>query len=228
MNKFIFSLLLSLFVFSALHAQEVDAPDYKRIRTEIQNVKGPNYYPTLMRRYMANDTTLSMEQYRALYYGYTLQEDFVPYQRVNDKLMEIRKRLIKEKGNTKYCPEAVSIAMAAIDDNPFDLLAISTLSFAYMQLKDTVSFRLWNDKQNSLLDAIASSGDGETIESAIHVTSIEHEYEILYRLGLKVEKDSLCNDQVEYIKVKENTEDITGLYFNFGACRSVYRKRYEQ
>jgi hypothetical protein len=31
-----------------------------------------------MRRYLENDTTLTLEQYRCLYYGYTLHEDFVP------------------------------------------------------------------------------------------------------------------------------------------------------
>ena len=228
MKRLLSILLFSLFAFVALHAQEVSAPDYKLIRQQIQNAKGPNYYPTLMRRYMANDTTLSMEQYRALYYGYTLQEDFVPYQQTSNRLFEVRKALSKNKGNAKQCPEAVQVALTVLDDNPFDLMAISTLSFAYLQLRDTVSYHLWNDKQNSLLDAITSSGDGETEESAIHVISIEHEYEVLSRMGLTVDKDSLCSDQVEYIKVKDNAEEIPGIYFNFGTCRSAYRRRYEQ
>lgn len=226
--KRLLSILLFLTLCATLSAQEIAAPDYKAIRTQIQNAKGPNYYPTLMRRYLANDTTLSMEQYRALYYGFTLQEDFVPYQSQRKELLDVRHRLTASKGSPKVCPEAVQVSMSALDDNPFDLVAISTLSFAYLQLKDTVSYHLWNDKQNSLLDAILSSGDGETPESAIYVTNIEHEYEVLNRLGLRVEKDSLCNEQMEYIRVKENAEDIPGIYFNFGACRSVYRKRYEQ
>ena len=226
--KYILSILIILTAATSLFAQEMAAPDYKRIRSDIQNSKGPNYYPTLMRRYMANDTTLSMEQYRALYYGYSLQEDFVPYQRASQRVFDVRHKFNQSKGNKKYCPEAIQVCQEAIDDNPFDLLAISTLSFAYLQLQDTVSYQLWTDKQNSLLDAIVSSGDGETMESAIHVISIEHEYEVISRLGLQVDKDSLCNEQIEYIKVKENAEDIPGLYFNFGACRSVYRKRYEQ
>lgn len=228
MNRIILSLLLILTLCTTTMAQEVAAPDYRLIRSQIQNAKGPNYYPTLMRRYLANDTTLSMEQYRALYYGFSLQEDFVPYQVEKKSLFEIRRRLSREKGNPKLCPEAINVAQQVLDDNPFDLLAISTLSFAYLQMRDTVSYHLWNDKQNSLLDAIVSSGDGETEETAIHVINIEHEYEVLNRMGLKVEKDSLCNNQVEYLKVKENAEDIPGIYFNFGVCRSAYRRRYEE
>ena len=223
-------LIISLFLLcaSSLVAQEVEAPDYKAIRTAILNQKGPNYYPSLMRRYMANDTTLTLEQVRNLYYGFALQEDFVPYQSPKKELYDIRRTLTQHKGSARYCPEAIRISQSVLDDNPFDLLAISTMSVAYLQLSDSASYRLWNDKQTSLLDAIVSSGDGESPETAIHVINIEHEYEVLNRLGLQLETDSLCNDKVEYLKVKDNAEDIPGLFFNFGACRSAYKKRYEK
>lgn len=207
--------------------QELSAPDYQEIRTAIQNSKGRFYYPQLMRRYLENDTTLTLEQYRALYYGYPLQEDFVPYQQEHQDLIDIRRKLVNSNGDKKICPEAINVSKAALNDNPFDLLAISTMTFAYLQLKDTVSYSSWNNKQNSLLDAIVSSGDGEDPESAIHVISLEHEYEVLNRLGLQIESDSLCNEQVEYLKVQPNAEDVRGVYFNFGACRYAYRKKYE-
>lgn len=223
-------LIFSLFLLfaSSIKAQEVEAPDYKAIRATILNQKSPNYYPSLMRRYMANDTTLTLEQVRNLYYGFALQEDFVPYQVEKQELYDIRRSLLKNGGNPRHCPEAIRIAQETLDDNPFDLLAISTISFAYLQLQDSVSYKLWNEKQMSLLDAIVSSGDGESPETAFHVINIEHEYEVLNRLGLQLVTDSLCNDKVEYLKVKENAEDIPGLFFNFGACRSAYKKRYEK
>lgn len=208
-------------------AQEVQGPDYRAIRASIQNSKGPNYYPTLMRRYLENDTTLTIEQYRHLYYGYTLQEDFIPYQKERKALFDIRREIVKTHGSKKACGDAINISKQALDDNPFDLLAISTMAFSYMQLNDSTSHKLWSDKQNSLLDAIISSGDGEDKAGAIHVINLEDEYEVLNRLGLQIESDSLCNDQVEYLKVKPNADDIPGVYFNFGACRSVYRKKYE-
>lgn len=212
----------------SLKAQEVEAPDYKTIRAAILNQKSPNYYPSLMRRYMANDTTLTLEQVRNLYYGFALQEDFVPYQTEKTELYDIRRKLVQNNGNPRYCPQAIDVAQTVLDDNPFDILAISTMSFAYLQLQDSISFKLWNEKQTSLLDAIVSSGDGETKETAIHVINIEHEYEVLNRMGLQLEADSLCNESIEYLKVKDNAEDIPGLYFNFGACRSAYKKRYEK
>lgn len=220
-------LLLVAFIAVLAQAQEVSAPDYREIRQSIQNSKSQFYYPHLMRRYLQNDTTLTLQHYRALYYGYTLQEDYVPYQRVHADLYDIRRRIVETKGDTKVCAEAVKVSQAAFDDNPFDLLAISTMAYSFMQLHDTVSYNLWNDKQNCLLDAILSSGDGDEEASAFHVTNLEHEYEVLNRLGLQIDQDSLCNDRVEYLKVLPNAEEIPGLYFNFGACRQAYAKRYE-
>lgn len=212
---------------AAMMAQEVSAPDYRAIRATIQNSKGPNYYPQLMRRYLQNDTTLTLEQYRALYYGYPLQEDYVPYQKAHKDLIDIRQRIVENKGDQKTCADALVVSQSALDDNPFDLLAISTMVFSYQQLKDTVAFARWNDKMDMLLDAIVSSGDGEDEGSAIHVIDIEHEYEVLNRLGLQVEADSVCNDHVELLKVLPNSEDIRGVYFDFGTCRQAYRRKYE-
>lgn len=226
MKKLIIAALVAMTSGVAM-AQEVSAPDYRAIRTSIQNAKGPNYYPHLMSRYVKNDTTLTIEQYRALYYGYTLREDYVPYQRTHKALTDIRQRIVDSNGDSKVCAEALKVSQTALEDNPFDLLAIATMTFSYQQLKDTMNYAAWNDKQNSLLDAIVSSGDGEEITSPIHVIDIEHEYEVLNRLGLQIESDSLCNDHVEYLKVLPNAEDIEGVYFDFSACRQAYRRKYE-
>lgn len=220
------SVLLTLLTGQAV-AQEVVAPNYREIRTSIQNSKSPNYYPMLMKRYLENDTTLTLEQYRCLYYGFTLQEDFVPYHKENEKLYEIRRELVKTNGSISTCTEAIKVALSALEDDPFDLLAISTLSFSYLELKDTVSYTLWNNKQDALLDAIVSSGDGNDVDDAIHVINLEHEYEVLNRLGFLIESDSLCNDNVEYLRVQPNADDVRGVYFNFGACRQAYLKKYE-
>lgn len=220
--------LLGLRAACHLQAQEIAAPDYILIRHHINNAKSENYYPNLMRRYIENDSTLSLQQYRYLYYGYTLREDFVPYQAEKQKLFDIRRQLVATQGDPVVCPEAIRIAKAMLDDNPFDIPAISTIAIAYLQQGDTAHYRLWDDKQRCLLDAILSSGDGDTPETAFHVISLEHEYEVLNRLGLEVAGDSLCNDQIEYLRVKENVEGEHGFYFNFGACRRVYREKYEQ
>lgn len=208
-------------------AQEIDEPDYKQIRQAITNSRGPHYYPTLMRRYVECDTTLTLEQYRYLYYGYTLQEDFVPYKSSKKALTDARKRFTKAHGESTLAPEMIRLAKAQLDDNPFDIPAINMIAVSYLQIGDTVQYNVWDIKQKGIIDAIISTGDGAEPESAFHVIDLEHEYEVLHRLGLTVESDKLISNEVEYLKVKENAEGEEGFYFNFGACRNVYKKKYE-
>jgi len=230
MRKLKFTILLAILWSGAvlpLLAQEVEAPNYQLIRQVTTNSKSPSYYPKLMERYVNSDSTLSLEDYRNLYYGFTLREDFVPYQTEKKQLFDIRRRLALSGGDPKLCPEAIAIAQTMFDDNPFDIPALAVMAIAYLQLGDSVNYRLWSIKQQGLLDAISSSGDGETQESAIHVISVEHEYEILSRMGLEVVKDSIIDNRTEYLKVKENAENIQGIYFIFDAAANVYRKKYE-
>ena len=209
-------------------AQEFAEPDYQQIAQTTGNSKSPNYYPALVSRYLANDTTLSLENYRNLYYGFALQEDFVPYQDEKQALLDIRRKMAESGASKDVCPEAIRISRTILNDNPFNLLAISTVAIASLQIGDTASFQLWQQKQQGLLDAILSSGDGADPASAFHVISVEHEYEVLSRLGLEVDSDSLCSNEVEYLRVKENAAGEHGFFFNFGACRRIYDLKYKE
>jgi hypothetical protein len=225
-------MLLALFTACAAQvvAQEFAEPDFREIKQAITNTKSPNYYPKLLNRYLKNDSTLSLQQYRYLYYGFTLQEDFVPYQSATQALLGLRDEMVNSAGTDKQksvCANAVQAAGNALADNPFDLLAIGTMAIAKLQNGDTTAYELWNAKQTSLLDVILSSGDGDAPESAFYVINIEHEYEIINRLGLVVESDSLCNDRVEYLRVRENADGERGFFFNFSPCRKVYKAKYE-
>ncbi len=214
----------------AVVAQEFAEPDFREIKQAITNTKSPNYYPKLLNRYLKNDSTLSLQQYRYLYYGFTLQEDFVPYQSATQALLTLRQQMVQEPESEKKSvvyTRAVQVANNALADNPFDLLAIGTMAIAQLQRGDTTAYEQWIAKQNSLLDVISSSGDGDSPESAFHVINIEHEYEIINRLGLIVESDSLCSDRVEFLRVRENADGERGFFFNFGPCSKVYKAKYE-
>lgn len=225
--KLLLLAFLSIVACNLAMAQEVEAPNYMEIRSGMNNPNSDTYYPRLMDRYMRQDTTLTLQQYRTLYYGFTLQEDFVPYQAERDELLKVRSQIAKDPKDKVLVSRALNMALSAYRDNPFSLLAIQTIAFCYVSLEDNEKYNIWNIQKNGILDAIVSSGDGESEESAIHVISIEHEYEVLYRLGLEILSDSLCSDQVEFLKVADNAEDIPGVFFNFSACRKAYAKRYE-
>lgn len=237
-------IILITLVFLGLNAQaqEIAPPDYGEIKLAIFESKSENHYPKLLQRYCDNDSTLTLQQMRYLYYGYTLQEDFIPYQQTDNELYETRQKLTRKNIDTQTCHVAIQQAQKVLDNNPFDIPAISTITIGYLQLGDSINYTLWNNRLQGIFDAILSTGDGETPETAFHVINIEHEYEIINRLGQTILKDSVCSDEIEYLKIKkisgleteteenENKErdEVDGYYFNFGSCMKIYLKKYHQ
>lgn len=73
---------------------KVEKPDFDRIERQTLDPKSEFYFPTLMRLYNRNDTSMTQEQYRYLYLGYFFQEDYDPYRTSpynakTDSLLEI-------------------------------------------------------------------------------------------------------------------------------------------
>lgn len=229
MRKTIILPLLTLLATGiALHAQDVEVPDYAAIRQQITDSNSQFHYPKLMERFEQCDTTLVLEEYRALYYGFPLSEDFIPYQGENKKLLEMRKKILKSDCDTDTCAEIIHVAKEVLLDNPFDLTALSIIPICY-QLMDSVDVaHVWDIKVQGIVDAICSSGDGETAETAYHVINIEHEYEILNRRHLELNQVlSEKKRPIDHMTVHANSDSISGLYFNFGACSEVYREKYK-
>ena len=227
-KTFLFCCLSALLCgFSSLQAKPTDAPDYAQIKEQINNSKSESYYPKLMERFVNCDTTLIIEDYRKLYYGFALREDYIPYQEANQTLLDIRRKLIESDASSDVCTSAIQIAKEALLDNPFNLTSLSIIPICYMQLGDSVNYKLWDNKLHGILEAIYSSGDGETPQTAIHVISIDHEYEIFNRLGYELDQVEVVNNQTDFIRIKENPENLKGVYFNFGACNKVYSEKYK-
>lgn len=74
-------------------------------------------------------------------------------------------------------------------------------------ISSTVKIRL-------LTDAILSSGDGLTEESAFYVINIPQEYDILNMIGFEFGGSQSLIKTNDYLTVKENPANIKGLYFD--------------
>ena len=82
----IMSLLIgiSLFAGASLDAADKDkfkptVPNMDSIRINTQDPRSNYYYKRLWRKFLSNDTNMSMQEYRHLYLGYIFQEDYNPY-----------------------------------------------------------------------------------------------------------------------------------------------------
>ncbi|MDE6135760.1 MAG: DUF4919 domain-containing protein, partial [Muribaculaceae bacterium] len=54
-------------------------PDLEAIARESVDPQSKFYYPSLLKSFMANDTTMTPEEFQYFYYGTMFQEDYDPY-----------------------------------------------------------------------------------------------------------------------------------------------------
>ncbi|MDE7125005.1 MAG: DUF4919 domain-containing protein, partial [Muribaculaceae bacterium] len=80
-------------------------PDLETIKSETTDPTSSRYYPKLMQSYLSNDTTLTAEDFRFLYYGYLFQEDYEPYRHVYNaaRLKEIEPLYSKASHSRAEC-----------------------------------------------------------------------------------------------------------------------------
>ena len=69
-------LFLMLLILPATGMAQQRVPDNEEILAEIIDGESSHYYPHLMERYMAGDTTLTLDDYYYLYYGYAYDDSY--------------------------------------------------------------------------------------------------------------------------------------------------------
>ncbi|MBB3186475.1 DUF4919 domain-containing protein [Microbacter margulisiae] len=210
-------LLAILFIasISGINAQVLPlvAPNYSLIKSTTQNPASPYYYPTLFKRYVNNDTTLTISDYKMLYYGFTYQKAYKPYGNPPQDAI-LARYADKDILTPADCDTIILYAGQLVAQFPFDLHWINRIAYAYHVLGKDSTANLWSYKSKKIIQTIMSTGNGRTIPSAWHVIEEGDEYEIIYMLGLFPVNQSLVALQYDYIRVASNPSGIKGFYFN--------------
>lgn len=226
--NYILSLVIMLLLGATAYAQEstMEQPDFNAIKKEVNDPRSPYYYPTLIQKYNSNDTTMTDDEFRYYYLGYTFQEDYNPYRTSEfahqiDHLYKQNKKLsVAEYENL------VKFAKQTLDDDPFDLRQINILIHGLKGLKRYRDAAVWQYRLDHLIDAIISTGDGTTPETAWHVIYPNHEYIILNCLGMKGVDFVFVEPYYDYVEIEKNTRRIEGFYFNVKRILDVYAQKY--
>lgn len=225
--RIVFCILFALFAVSPVWAQsEWESPDYEIIKKIAQDKNSDLYYPKLMRRFASNDTTLQVEDYRQLYFGFTLQEDYDPY-RISNYTVKLKEFSSAGEILPAMCDSIIWYGLKAVADFPFDVRSMNLLIYAYQSMGNELEKVKWSCKLRGIIDAILSSGDGEAQESAFHVIYAPHEYEIIHRFGLNAVKSEFEEPYFDYIEVEKNRFNVTGYYFNIEPILNVYLDKFE-
>lgn len=207
-------LLTVLLVSTHLFAQEnsFSIPDYKSIEKEIKDKKSVFFYPNLMERLTKNDTLLTPDEFRHLYFGYVFQPKYNAFWRSPDE-KKLREFYGKDKLETSDYDEIIKLAEHSLSEFPFDLSQLNYLAYIYHLKGDENAAKVTSFKFHSIINAIFSSGDGKTCESGFHVLLVDHEYVLLKLFDVESESQALVGN-CDYLSFEKGKYKVNGIYFN--------------
>jgi len=189
--------------------------NFSEVKSTVASEKSPFYFPVLFKRYQDTDTTLSVEEYRYLYYGYTFQERYQPYKKLEAENI-INELLLKDTLTTADFSAIYGHCLEILQWHPFSTRYHLTSAIACTQLGKTEEARKHYYKYDRIISVILSSGDGATEQSAWSVILISDEYELINAIGFqrtgkqKLLSKSLC----DFIYVSANDYGLDGFYFD--------------
>lgn len=199
------------------HAEkiEVAAPDLEKIKDATTDENSKMYYPKLLDRFFRNDTAMTDEEFRCLYYGAMFQEDYDPYRPpYQESALKALAPLYEKSTHTRAERDKMRVyAVGALKDNPLDLVQLKNLVFVYEQNKKVNLAQIWKYKLNHLLRAIASSGTGLDQANAWYIVYPRHEFDFLNISGIAVEGTEFEEPYYEKVKVTGKTDKDAGAYY---------------
>ncbi|MEE4255866.1 MAG: DUF4919 domain-containing protein [Bacteroidales bacterium] len=205
-----------LFSVSALHAQDEGfrPVNFKKLKKEIRKKKSDFYYPALFQRYLELDTSLSVEEFRFLYFGFTFQNEYRPYG-VPSRQDSLLNYLSRDDLIRAEYAIAGRIGGDLLKENPFRLRETFITALIYELAGNTdLSSRYFNFYEKQV-DAIMSSGDGLSTKTAFTVIYVQDEYEILEVLGFEFNGEQhLLQGGYDMLELEENPFGIDALYFD--------------
>ncbi len=208
MKSFTFSFFAILLAFLPGFGQQISNVNFTEIYKNTSSSASPFFYPVLLARYEKNDTTLTAEQYKHLYYGFTQQPTYAPYEK------DLRQKEFKQLIEAKNYAKALEVGREGLKKSPFNMNYVFGMHFAYDNLGKRAESRQWLHKFERLMEVLQKSGDGKTAKTPIVVTSIGDEQVYMEALGLYV-KDRKLAAGVDKIALQQPNElNQPELYFN--------------
>lgn len=227
MNRII--LLISCFLSFPSFAQNWDfeKPDFKKIEANIKDQGSSLFYESLMQRFLKADSTMTIEEKRHLYYGYSFQEQYSPYGRsgFEDSLNII---LQKAELNEMDLDKIIQFGDSILSSNPFELSTLNYQMYAYDQLGDSLGLKNKIIQYEIILDVLMSSGDGTSKENAFYVIDTSHEYELLGILGFEFGGTQSLIEHYDYLTIKENELGFEGLFFDVSTCFRALKQMFKE
>ncbi|HLX90064.1 MAG TPA: DUF4919 domain-containing protein [Puia sp.] len=211
---FLLAFCLAISLMTRPQAYIFQKPDYKKIKSAIEDKHADTYYPKLFERYQNSDTGLSREDFKMLYYGYFYRSGYSVFDRdpYADSLKPI---LAKEEYGLADFDAMIKYETLDLKAEPFSLRSLNILAFALEKKDQTAESESVIFKLRNLVELILSTGDGRTDTTGLHILSVDDEYEMLHLMGYDFGgMQSLTKGGCDYLKVKPNKDSVAGVYFD--------------
>ena len=210
--KGIFLVLIFGFQISIFSQKKIERPNYKKIKREIKKKRSDFYYPVLVKKYSRGLPMTSKEK-QYFYYGFAFFNFYEPYKvtKYYDKINQIVASKDFSEGNLNRLLHYINLELAS---HPFNLDLLKLKIFVFKRQRNQQQLQITKGQIQVIKDAILSSGNGKTKETAYAVIFISNEYDVLQFLNLKPFINNFVDKKLEYIKIKENPKGIKGLYFD--------------
>ena len=219
---------------SANKSLVVSRPDLKKINaaTLDPDTTSALNYQNLYKKF-DNDVScleMTLDEYRYLYLGYMFQEDYDPY-RKSKYTAEVEKYRSKPDLKKSDLDSIVKYSTKVLKDNPFDLRQMSFLIGVLRKLKKNNLADMWESRLENLLEAIRSTGTGESLETAMYVIYPEHEFDILNVMGYETDNIDYPKEGYDYFIVhpdgsKKIPKPLPGFYFNVERLQDQYELKH--
>lgn len=215
------AIFLLLTVACAAGAQRV--PDNDEILAAISDGDSPHYYPSLMLRYEAGDTTLTLDDYHYLYYGYAFQEAYKPLEPIKGEAELLMVLEHDPEPNEVEAAAMMRYARQVMEADPFSPKNINFMAYASLCMGDTLQARINSDRLDKVINTILSSGTGQKENSPWHVLWFSHATDVIGTMGHQINMRTVRTRTVEYVEVvRHSKDDPKGFFFDFG--RVYWRK----
>jgi hypothetical protein len=135
--------------------------DFDKVLAQSKDPNSKLYYNKLIKRFTANDTTLTDFEVLALLIGFTDMPDYKPYEDI-----EKEREIFKCNEENRY-QQGLSLANKFLKTHPLSVSAIFEKSYSYYKLgqKDSAQYYLYQGRR--ILKAMQFSGNGKSAESPI-------------------------------------------------------------
>lgn len=195
-------------------------PDNDKILAAIIDSGSPYYYPSLMLRYEAGDTTLTLRDYHHLYYGFAWQHNYNPLEPepAKERVLMAFEQVMNEGDFTVEAAERlVRCCKEVMVSDPFSPSNLNFLTFAYGLLKDTVQERVNADRMKKVLKTIELSGTGLTEKEPWQIIVFTHANDFLASKDEVVQRRVVRSRTVEFIHLERHgREKAKGYFFDYG------------